>query len=189
MPVAASPSPSPGTALYVAEARVSGIFRGDVQAIPASMILKIGRDQCGYFAAGGSYFGIILDLTKHNPKPTTRQATAEVNAAIRDLCPRYSALIRGGTLSRPGRNLFLAQVRDGVPALAAVPAAPILKVGRKECEALSLVPGNAPAVRTQAISDLASADALTSHEAALLVDSAIRNLCPQYSSAIPAGAP
>jgi hypothetical protein len=160
-----------------------------VQAIPASLILKIGRDQCGYFAAGGSYFGIILDLMKQKPRPTTRQARAEVNAAIRNLCPQYSDLIRPGTLSHPGRNLFLAQVRDAIPALAAVPAAPILKVGRKECETLSLVPGDAPAVRSQAISDLASADALTSHEAALLVDSAIRNLCPQYANAIPVGAP
>ncbi len=64
--------------------------------MPAFLILKIGEDLCNYFAAGGSYPGVILNITKKKSKPTIMQAIVEVDAAIRNLRPQFSALVPAG---------------------------------------------------------------------------------------------
>lgn len=92
----ASPSPPPGPQAYVAILRSSGIFHGNVQAIPDSALLQIGQDVCKYFADGGSYSGMILGLLNNNLKPSTAQATVVTDAAIRNLCPQFSNLLPAG---------------------------------------------------------------------------------------------
>jgi hypothetical protein len=97
-PAPSSPSPSnpPGPGKFVADVRASGLFHGDVQAITDASILKIGRDMCNYFTAGGSYSAMILGLMKNKLKPTTLEATIVVDSAIRNLCPQFSSLVPAG---------------------------------------------------------------------------------------------
>jgi hypothetical protein len=179
----------PGPEKFVADVRSSGIFHGDVQAIPSALILKIGHDECNALAAGGSYTQAILALMKTKGKPTRRAVTIVVNSAIRNLCPKYTDLILTGAATHPGPQRFLAEVRGANPALATVPDADLLNIGRAECKALALVPGVGPAVRTQAIRDAVKTGKFTTRQATVLVDSAIRNLCPKFSDVVPAGAP
>ena len=89
----ASPSAPPGPERFLEE------FRADVPALataPDAQILKIGQDECNYFAAGGSYTGMVLTFMKAKSKPTTQQATILVDSAVRNLCPKYSNLIPAG---------------------------------------------------------------------------------------------
>ena len=80
----------------MADVRSSGIFHGDVQAIPDSQILVIGRDECNGLAAGGTYAQMIVALVKSRSKPTTQAATILVDSAIRNLCPQFSGLVPAG---------------------------------------------------------------------------------------------
>jgi len=91
--------------------------------------------------------------------------------------------------SPPGPQKFLADVRADFPILAYAPDASILTIGRDECNAFAAGGSYADAVLAFMKAKINKSKPTTTQQATVLIDSAIRNLCPQNSVLLPAGAP
>jgi hypothetical protein len=66
----------------------------------------------------------------------------------------------------------------------------LLDIGRRACKALSASQGTALPAYSTMVEDLAKLRQHPSiHQATVLIDSAIRNLCPENSNLMPSGAP
>ncbi len=97
------------------------------------------------------------------------------------------------TSAPPGPQRFIAEVRAagfGGKDLTTASDQTLLTIGSDECSALSAANGNGIAGYSRMIDSLVKNGAhATVHQAAVLLDSAIRNLCPENSNMMPSGAP
>ena len=105
------------------------------------------------------------------------------------LAAAAGALLAAGCASTPhGPERFVAKVHAagfGNKDVAPATDAQLRQIGRTACNALATgVP-----YRDEIRAFMAGVRKPSTHQAAVLVDEAIRNLCPQFSKQLPPGAP
>jgi hypothetical protein len=85
-----------GPAAFVAEARAMTFGSKDLTAASDGQLLRLGRVVCdGLGIEGLSFGGVLQRLVRSEARPTTIEARALVNSAVRNLCPEHARAIPG----------------------------------------------------------------------------------------------
>jgi Protein of unknown function (DUF732) len=87
---------TPGPAAFVAEARTMTFGSKDLTAATDGQLLRLGRVVCdGLGIEGLGLGGVVQRLVRSEGRPTTIEARALVNSAVRNLCPEHARAISG----------------------------------------------------------------------------------------------
>ncbi len=106
---------------------------------------------------------------------------------------RPAAATASATPTPPGPERFIAEVRAagaGDEDLTSATDQALINIGTDECNIFAAEPAaGTGSAYTVVINTTMEAIHATAHQAAVWAGSAVRNLCPAYTSQLPAGAP
>ena len=85
-----------GSAAFVAEARAMTFGSKNLTSASDGQLLRLGRVACDGLGIEGLGFSEVLQrLVRSEARPTTIEARALVNSAVRNLCPEHARAISG----------------------------------------------------------------------------------------------